>query len=76
MDDSTDLSRRKVLRARAGPSAGLGGRTTTAETYAGASAFLSPGSKIEVIPGTGHFFHVEKPAAVNRLIVDWVTGQP
>ena len=50
--------------------------TTTAEMYAGASAFLSPGSKIEVIAGTGHFFHVEKLAAVNRLIVDWVTGQP
>jgi hypothetical protein len=26
--------------------------------------------------GTGHFFHLEKPAAVNRLIVDWITAPP
>ena len=35
-------------------------------------AFLSPGSRFEVIEGTGHFLHVEKPEQVNRLIVDWV----
>jgi pimeloyl-ACP methyl ester carboxylesterase len=35
---------------------------------------LSPGSRFEVVPGTGHFFHVEKPDEVNRLIVDFVTG--
>jgi pimeloyl-ACP methyl ester carboxylesterase len=36
--------------------------------------FLSAGSKVEIVPGAGHFFHLEKPAEVNRLIVDWVTG--
>jgi pimeloyl-ACP methyl ester carboxylesterase len=41
-----------------------------------ATAFLSPGSKVETVADTGHFFHVEKPAAVNRLIIDWVTAQP
>ena len=39
---------------------------------AGAPPFMSPASKVQIVPGTGHFFHVEKPAEVNRLIVDWV----
>jgi pimeloyl-ACP methyl ester carboxylesterase len=34
---------------------------------------MSPASRVEVVADTGHFFHLEKPAAVNRLIVDWVT---
>ncbi|MHB8467395.1 MAG: alpha/beta fold hydrolase [Acidimicrobiales bacterium] len=38
-----------------------------------AEAFLSPGSKAEVVTGTGHFLHVEKPDEVNRMIGDWVT---
>jgi pimeloyl-ACP methyl ester carboxylesterase len=49
--------------------------STGVEMYADAPRFLSPGSKVETIAGTGHFFHVEKPAAVNRLIVDWVKAQ-
>jgi pimeloyl-ACP methyl ester carboxylesterase len=49
---------------------------TADELYADAAAFMSPGSKVEIVAGTGHFSHVEKPAAVNRLIVDWVTAQP
>ena len=44
------------------------------ELVAGAEGALSPGSKAVVVPGTGHFLHVEKPDEVNRLIVDWVTG--
>ncbi len=44
--------------------------------YADAAAFLLPGSKTETVAGKGHFPHVEKPGAVNRLIVDWVTAQP
>ena len=39
-----------------------------------AGAFLAPGSKVEIVPGTGHFMHVEKPTEVNRLILDWVKG--
>ena len=35
---------------------------------------LSPGSRFEVVPGSGHFFHVEKPDDVNRLIVEFVAG--
>jgi pimeloyl-ACP methyl ester carboxylesterase len=50
--------------------------SATAEVLADAAAFLSPGSKVETVADTGHFFHVEKPAEVNRLIVDWVTAEP
>jgi pimeloyl-ACP methyl ester carboxylesterase len=35
---------------------------------------LSPGSKLEVIEGAGHFLHLDRPDEVNRRIVDWVTA--
>jgi pimeloyl-ACP methyl ester carboxylesterase len=34
--------------------------------------FLAEGSRMEVVDGTGHFLHVEKPEIVNRLIVDFL----
>jgi pimeloyl-ACP methyl ester carboxylesterase len=38
-----------------------------------ASAFLpAPGSRIEVVDGTGHFLHVERPDAFNRLVLDFL----
>jgi pimeloyl-ACP methyl ester carboxylesterase len=45
------------------------------ESYDGADAFLSSGSVVETIGGTGHFPHLEKPSATNRLIVDWLTAR-
>lgn len=36
-------------------------------------AHLPPGSRAELVPGTGHFLHLERPAEVNRLILDWIT---
>jgi pimeloyl-ACP methyl ester carboxylesterase len=47
--------------------------STTDPIYADAAAFLSTGSRIEVVDGTGHFPHVEEPDIVNALIVDWIT---
>ena len=35
---------------------------------------LSAESRMDVVYGTGHFLHLEKPRAVNRLIVDWLTA--
>jgi pimeloyl-ACP methyl ester carboxylesterase len=38
-----------------------------------AKRHLSPASEMVVIEGAGHFAHLERPAAVNALITDWVT---
>jgi pimeloyl-ACP methyl ester carboxylesterase len=48
--------------------------STGNEIYADAAAFLSPKSPVETVAGTGHFLHLEKPAAINRLVIDWVTA--
>ncbi|MQA93728.1 MAG: alpha/beta fold hydrolase [Streptosporangiales bacterium] len=37
-----------------------------------AGAHLGPGSRVEVVPDAGHFLHLERAKAVNRLILDWV----
>jgi pimeloyl-ACP methyl ester carboxylesterase len=34
---------------------------------------LAPGSRLEIVPGTGHFLHLERPDLVNRAILDFVT---
>jgi pimeloyl-ACP methyl ester carboxylesterase len=42
------------------------GRTQDVERH------LPPGSRAEIVPGAGHFPHLERPAAVNALIMDWL----
>ena len=33
---------------------------------------LPPGSRAEIVPAAGHFPHLEQPAAVNGLVLDWL----
>jgi len=40
----------------------------------GTAEQLAPGSRVEIVPGTGHFLHLERPDVVNRAIVDFVTA--
>lgn len=37
-----------------------------------AGAELSNDSRVDIIDGVGHFLHLEKPAEVNRRILDWL----
>jgi pimeloyl-ACP methyl ester carboxylesterase len=38
------------------------------------SALPHAESRVEIVPGTGHFLQLEDPATVNRLILDFVTA--
>jgi len=44
------------------------------EGVAGSESELSPGSRVDIVSGVGHFLHLEEPADINRRIVDWVTA--
>jgi pimeloyl-ACP methyl ester carboxylesterase len=35
--------------------------------------FMAEGSVVEIVDGAGHFLHVERPAVVNRTILDFLT---
>ena len=39
-----------------------------------AEQHLPPGSRTEFVPDAGHFLQLERPAEVNRLILEWVTA--
>jgi pimeloyl-ACP methyl ester carboxylesterase len=43
-----------------------------AEGVGNTRAELSDDSRVEIIDGVGHFLHLEKPAEVNRMILEWL----
>jgi pimeloyl-ACP methyl ester carboxylesterase len=45
-----------------------------ASMFAGAERGLGPGSRVEILPGVGHFMHVEQPETVARLALEWFDG--
>lgn len=46
-----------------------------ADLAGGAERVLVPPSRVMMVPGTGHFLHLEKPAEVNQNIIAWVTSR-
>lgn len=38
----------------------------------GARPMLAPGSDVDVLPGVGHFLHLENPSLVNERIASWI----
>jgi pimeloyl-ACP methyl ester carboxylesterase len=36
---------------------------------------MSPWAEVKIVEGAGHFMQLEKPAEVNKLIIDWITAK-
>jgi pimeloyl-ACP methyl ester carboxylesterase len=43
------------------------------EHFADAARGLAPGSRVEIVPGAGHFMHLDRPAELARLTLEWLS---
>jgi len=34
--------------------------------------FLPPGARLEIVPGAGHFVHIEKPQEVTEMVLEFL----
>lgn len=78
VDPALDAVQAKAALETAQPTLYLHGNTDGCmgiEVAEGARAFLtSPGSRMEVVDGAGHFLQLERPDEVNRLVLEFLTG--
>ena len=44
------------------------------EHFADAETGLAPGSSVRILPGAGHFMHLDRPGDVAALVLDWITA--
>ncbi len=44
------------------------------EGVGGSAEHLAPGSRVEIVGGTGHFLHLEQPDRVETLVLEWVAA--
>src|SRR5690606_31021220 len=40
--------------------------------FAEAQAGLATGSRVETLPGAGHFMHLDRPEEVARIVLEWL----
>ena len=76
MDPRLEDFRTSMDRPIAVPTLALcGGDDLRAELMSDQAQYFTAEYRFELVAGAGHFLHREKPAEVNRLIVDWL-GTP
>ena len=76
MDPRLEDLRTSMDRPIAVPTLALcGGDDLRAELMSDQAQYFTAEYRFELVAGAGHFLHREKPAEVNRLILDWL-GKP
>jgi pimeloyl-ACP methyl ester carboxylesterase len=76
VDPKLEAVRRSMERPITVPTLALcGGDDLRAELMSDQGRYFTGPYRYELVAGAGHFLHREKPAEVNRLVLDWL-AQP